>query len=94
MGFIADEVRNKLNGNRKRPDFSRAKISTIMRYTINFSDGAKKDCLTSDGAIRVIAFRHRVTPADLITDTTEERILVWLYPSDNTIVEVIASTLP
>jgi hypothetical protein len=70
------------------------KFSTIMRYTINFSDGVKKDCLTSNGAIRVIAFRHRVTPADLITDTTEERILVRLYPGENTIAEVIASTLP
>jgi hypothetical protein len=50
--------------------------------------------LTSNGAMRVIAFRHRVTPADLITDTTEERILVRLYPGENTIAEVIASTLP
>jgi hypothetical protein len=65
-----------------------------MRYTINFSDGVKKDCLTSDGAIRVIAFRQRVTPADLITDTSEDRILVRLHPGENTIAEVIASTLP
>jgi hypothetical protein len=65
-----------------------------MRYTINFSDGVKKDCLTSEGAIRVIAFRQRVTPADLITDTSEERILVRLHPGENTIAEVIASTLP
>ena len=65
-----------------------------MRYTINFSDGVKKECLTSDGAIRVIAFRHRVTPADLITDTTGERTLVRLYPGEDTIAEVIGSTLP
>jgi hypothetical protein len=62
-----------------------------MRYTIKFSDGIKKDCLTSDGAIRVIAFRQRVTPADLITDTTEERILVRLYRGENTVAEVIAA---
>jgi hypothetical protein len=80
--------------NQKRPDFVQVKFSKIMRYTINFGDGVKKDCLTSDGAIRVIAFRHRVTPADLITDTTGERILVRLYPGENTIAEVIASTLP
>jgi hypothetical protein len=65
-----------------------------MRYTIKFNNGIKKDCLTSDGAIRVIAFRQRVMPADLITDTTGERILVRLYPGENTIAEVIASTLP
>ena len=73
---------------------SRQNFLTIMRYTINFSDGVKKDCLTSDGAIRVIAFRHRVMPADLITDTTGERILVRLYPGEDTIAEVIGSTLP
>jgi hypothetical protein len=65
-----------------------------MRYTIDFSDGVKKDCLTSDGAIRVIAFRHRVTPTDLITDKTGEKILVRLYPGEDTIAEVIGSTLP
>ena len=59
--------------NQKRPDFRQVKSFTVMRYTINFRDGLKKDCLTSAGAIRVIAFRQRVTPADLITHTTEER---------------------
>jgi hypothetical protein len=82
------------NDNQKRPDFGQVKSFTVMRYTINFRDGLKKDCLTSDGALRVIAFRHRVTPDDLITDTTEERILVWLCSGENTIAEVIASTLP
>ena len=64
-----------------------------MRYTINFSDGVKKACLTPDGAMRLIAFHHRVTPVDLITDTTEERILVWLYHGESTIAEVIISAL-
>ena len=49
------------------------------------------DCLSSDGALRLIAYRHRVTPADLITDKTKEKILVWLYRGENTIAEVIIS---
>jgi hypothetical protein len=47
--------------------------------------------LSSEGALRVIAYRHRVAPADLITDKTEEKILVWIYPGENTIAEVIVS---
>jgi hypothetical protein len=39
----------------------------------------------------VIAYRHRVAPADLVTDNTEERILVWIYPGEDTIAEVIIS---
>ena len=46
------------------------------------------DSLTLDGAMRLIACRHRVTPADLVTDTSEERILVWLYHGESTIAEV------
>jgi hypothetical protein len=46
-------------------------------------------CLTLDGAMRVVAFRHRVTPRDLITETTLEKILVWLDPGECTIAEVI-----
>ena len=47
------------------------------------------DSLTLDGAMRLIAFRHRATRRDLITDTTKEKILVWLYPGENPIAEVI-----
>ena len=52
------------------------------------------DSLTLDGAMRVIAYRHRVTLGDLTTDTTEEKISVWLYPGERFIAEVIVSTLP
>jgi hypothetical protein len=64
-----------------------------MRYAIHYTDGAKMDSLTLDGAMRLIAFHHRVTPTDLITDTTEERILVWLYLGESTIAEVITSAV-
>jgi hypothetical protein len=37
----------------------------------------------------VIAYRHRVALIDLVTDRTEERILVWIYPGENSIAEVI-----
>jgi hypothetical protein len=60
-----------------------------LRYTIHFTDGVKMGCLTLDGAMRVVAFRHRVTPRDLITETTLEKILVWLDPGECTIAEVI-----
>jgi|GEM_PF-3272586 len=62
-----------------------------MRYAIYFSDGACQECSSSDGALRVIAYRHRVAPASLITEKTEERILVWIYPSEDTIAEVLIS---
>lgn len=62
-----------------------------MRYAIHFTDGAKMDSLTFEGAMRLIACRHRVARRDLITDTTEEKISVWLYPSEISIAEVFAS---
>jgi hypothetical protein len=46
-----------------------------MRYAIYFSDGACQECSSSDGALRLIAYRHRVAPASLVTEKTEERIL-------------------
>ena len=52
------------------------------------------DSLTLDGAMRLIACRHRVTRRDLITDTTEEKISVWLYPGERFIAEVIVSASP
>jgi hypothetical protein len=48
----------------------------------HFSDGARKDCWSSDSALRLIAYRHRVAVTDLVTDRTEERILVWIYPGE------------
>ena len=62
-----------------------------MRYAIQFTDGSKMHCLTLEGAMRVIACRHRVKRRDLITDTTEEKILVWLYPGEISIAEVFVS---
>ncbi|HTD16727.1 MAG TPA: hypothetical protein VK673_16200 [Chthoniobacterales bacterium] len=64
-----------------------------MRYAIHFTDGLKTDCLTLEGAMRVIASRHRVRRGDLITDTTEEKILVWLYPGEISIAEVLVSSV-
>ena len=64
-----------------------------MKYSIHYTDGVKMDSLSLDGAMRLIACRHRVTPADLVTDTTEKRILVWLYHGESTIAEVITSPL-
>ena len=46
---------------------------------------------SSDAALRLIAYRLRVAPSDLVTDTTEERILVWIYSGEDTIAEVIIS---
>src|SRR6202008_3558388 len=51
-------------------------FSTALRYAIHFNDGVSIECSSSAGALRVIAYRHRVAPADLVTDRTEERILV------------------
>ena len=62
-----------------------------MRYAIHFTDGAQMDSLTLDGAMRAIAIRHRVKCRDLSTDTTEEKISVWLYPSESSIAEVFVS---
>lgn len=63
-----------------------------MRYAIHYTDGAKMDSLTLDGAMRLIACRHRVTRRDLITDTTEEKISVWLYAGERSIAEIIVSS--
>jgi len=64
-----------------------------LRYAIHFTDGSKIDCLTLEGAMRVIASRHRVRRGDLITDTTEEKILVWLYPRQMPIAEIFVSSV-
>jgi hypothetical protein len=66
-------------------------FATPLRYAIHFNDGARTDCWSSDSALRVIAYRHRVALTDLVTDRTEERILVWIYPGENSIEEVIIS---
>jgi hypothetical protein len=63
-----------------------------MRYTIHYTDGAKMDSLTSDGAMQLIAWHCRVKRRDLITDTTEEKISVWLYPGERSIAEIIVSS--
>ena len=63
----------------------------ILRYVVHFTDGARTECLSSDSALRVIAYRHRVKLAALVTDKTEERIVVWIYPGENIIAEVIIS---
>jgi hypothetical protein len=62
-----------------------------VRYTIHFTDGSKMECLTLEGAMRAIASRHRVRRGDLITDTTEEKIVVWLYSGEISIAEVFVS---
>jgi hypothetical protein len=69
----------------------RACLIRNVRYAIHFTDGVRTECFSSDGALRLIAYRHRVAPAALVTDKTEDRILVWLYPNENTIAEVIIS---
>ena len=51
------------------------------------------DCLTLEGAMRVIACRHRVGRGDLITDTTEEKVAVWLYSGEISIAEVFVSSV-
>ena len=63
-----------------------------MRYAIHYTDGAQLDSLTLDGAMRLIACRHRVMRRDLITDTTEEKISVWLYAGERPIAEIIVSS--
>lgn len=50
-------------------------------------------CLTLEGAMRVIASRHRVGRGDLITDTTEEKVVVWLYSGEISIAEVFVSSV-
>jgi len=51
------------------------------------------DCLTLEGAMRVIACRHRVRRGYLITESTEEKILVWVYPGEISIAEVFVSSV-
>ena len=63
----------------------------ILRYVVHFTDGVRTECSSSHGALRVIAYRHRVTLADLVTDKTQERIVVWIYPGENIIAEVTIS---
>ena len=62
-----------------------------MRYAIHYTDGAKMDSLTLDGAMQLIAWHCRVKRRDLITETTEEKISVWLYALESSIAEVIVS---
>jgi hypothetical protein len=71
----------------------RACLIGDVRYTIHFSDGFKMDCLTLEGAMRAIASRHRVRRGDLITDTAEEKIVVWLYSDEISIAEVFVSSV-
>jgi deoxyribodipyrimidine photolyase len=59
-----------------------------VRYAIHFTDGSKMDSLTLEGAMRGIANRYRVRRDELITETTEEKISVWLHPGELLIAEV------
>lgn len=59
-----------------------------VRYAIHFPDGTKMDALTLDGAMRMIAYRYRVSCDELVTDTTEEKISVWLHRNEIQIAEV------
>ena len=59
-----------------------------VRYAIHFADGSKMDALTLEGARRAIAYRYRVRRGELITETTEEKISVWLHPRELLIAEV------
>ena len=70
----------------------RACLKGNVRYAIHFTDGFKMDCLTLEGAMRVIASRHRVGRSDLITDATEEKVVVWLYSGEISIAEVYISS--
>jgi hypothetical protein len=62
-----------------------------MSYAIHFADGSELDSLTLDGAMRLIAYHYRVRRSELITDTTEEKISVWLYLGESPIAEVFVS---
>jgi hypothetical protein len=64
-----------------------------VKYAIHFADGSKMDCLTLDGAIRLIAHRYRARRGELITDTTEGKISVWLPPGETPIAEVFVSSV-
>lgn len=48
-------------------------------YNTNFSDGTNSVNSSSlDGALRVVANRYSKQVSDLVTDTNEDRTLVWL----------------
>jgi hypothetical protein len=64
-----------------------------VKYDIHFADGSEMGCLTLDGAIRVIALRYRARRSELITDTTESKVSVWLYPREIPIAEVLVSSV-
>jgi hypothetical protein len=51
------------------------------------------DSWTLDGAFRLIAYRCRVRRGELITDTTQEKISVWLHPGEILIAEVFVSSV-
>ena len=63
-----------------------------MKYSIHYTDGVKMDSLSLDGAMQLIAWHYRVKRRDLITDTTEEKISVWLYAGERPIAEIIVSS--
>jgi hypothetical protein len=51
--------------------------------TITYSDGARATTADSqDDAIALIASRYSLDPADLVTEESDERTLVWLSESD------------
>jgi hypothetical protein len=64
-----------------------------VKYAIHFADGSEMGCLTLDGAIRVIAHRYRARRSELITDTTESKVSVWLHPREIPIAEVLISSV-
>ncbi|PWT79071.1 MAG: hypothetical protein C5B58_14340 [Acidobacteria bacterium] len=64
-----------------------------MKYAIHFADGSEMGCLTLDGAIRVIAHRYRARRSELVTDTTETKVSVWLHPREIPIAEVMVSSV-
>ncbi|HYZ73376.1 MAG TPA: hypothetical protein VE641_09885 [Chthoniobacterales bacterium] len=64
-----------------------------MKYAIHFADGSEMGSLTLDGAIRLIAHRYRARRNEMITDTTEEKISVWLHPDEIPIAEVFLSSV-
>jgi hypothetical protein len=64
-----------------------------VKYAIHFADGSEMRCLTLDGAIRVIAHRYRARRNELITDTTDTKVSVWLHPREIPIAEVLVSNV-
>jgi hypothetical protein len=64
-----------------------------VKYAIHFADGSEMGCLTLDGAIRLIAHRYRARRSELVTDTTETKVSVWLHPREIPIAEVFVSSV-